>query len=154
MGVRHFDAVVRFDGNGAIRWWLGGRLNTLDPLDGAAPPRHGHFSEAWSDGMLVFDNGNHVPDAVTRIVEYAIDAEAQTYREVWSYDHPEGGFFAARGDARRLPGGNVLVAWTGNGQIWEITREGDVVWRADTEQKVVRMQFLPDWSAGPTGSCR
>ncbi len=145
MLVRHFDGIVRLRHDGTVKWWLGGPLETLTPLDGAAPVRHGHFTEAAGDRILVFDNGNHVEDAVTRVVEYEVDEDAGTYREAWSYPHPEGKFFGARGDARRLPGGNTLIAWTGNGEIWEVTPEGDVVWRADTRHQVVRMEFHPTW---------
>ncbi|MEO0605082.1 MAG: aryl-sulfate sulfotransferase [Myxococcota bacterium] len=159
LGIRHFDSALRVDSDGGVRWWMGAPpgLSTgfgsqtslrhpdeLEPLAGATRPRHGHFSEAWPDGMLVFDNGNHTTRP-TRIVEYAVDEALGTYREVWSYVHPQGIRFGARGDALRLPGGNVLVAWSGIGEIWEITREGDVVWKADTAQKVLRMQFVEDW---------
>ncbi len=158
LGVRHFDAVARFDATGSLRWWLGSppgwpsgfgvvasrHPDELVPLDGAQPPRHGHFGESWQDGLLVFDNGNH-GDRPTRIVEYAIDEAARTYRETWSWEHPEGLTFGARGDAIRLPGGNVLVAWTATGEIWEVTREGEVVWQAISEHKVLRLQFVEDW---------
>ncbi|MBX2802115.1 MAG: aryl-sulfate sulfotransferase [Myxococcales bacterium] len=147
VGVRHFDAVVRLTPAGEVAWWMGGRFATLEPVDGAEPPRHGHFSDAWPGGLLVFDNGNHVDDAVTRLVEYAVDEEAGTYEEVWSYDHPEGLFFGAQGDAVRLPGGNVLVSWSGAQQIWEITRQGEVVWELDVPQRAFRIQFLSRWAA-------
>ena len=145
MGVRHFDAVLRMHEDGTPKWWLGGPLGTLTPLNGAAPPRHGHFSEAWSDGLVVFDNGNHVPDAITRVVEYRVDEDAGTYEEVFSFEHPTGRFFNSRGDVRRTPGGNYVIAWTGNGQVWEVTPEGDVVWGVKTQHKVVRMEILGAW---------
>ena len=156
LGVRHFDAVARVEPDGTLRWWLGEppglpgvlaptpRPELLQPVDGAQSPVHGHFGEAWSDGLLVFDNGNHT-GRPSRVVEYAIDEQARTYREIWSYEHPAGLTFNARGDAVRLPGGNVLIAWSGQGRIWEVTPDGEIVWEADTDQKVSRMQFVESW---------
>ncbi|MEN0066887.1 MAG: aryl-sulfate sulfotransferase [Myxococcota bacterium] len=158
LGLRHFDAVARVGLDGKVQWWLGappGGLggfgnpraiavpNRLTPLNGAQPPRHGHFSEAWADGLIVFDNGGHELDPITRIVEYAIDVEALTYEEVWSYRDPLGRFFGARGDVVRLPGGNRLIAFSAVGQLWEVTPKGEIVWEAETDQKVLRIQFLP-----------
>ncbi len=34
------------------------------------------------------------------------------------------------GDARRLPGGNVLISWTVLGLMQEQTPDGQVVWEA------------------------
>ena len=147
MMVRHFDGMVRLDAEGQVEWWLGGPSSTLTPIDGASPPSHAHLGEAWENGALVFDNRNHVEDAASRIVEYEIDIRAGTYREAWSYEHPQGEFFAARGDAHRLPGGNYLIAWSESGEIWEVTPGGSIVWAVDNvAHKAARVQFLPNWA--------
>lgn len=160
IGIRHFDAMVRVSAAGRAEWWLGtplgglggfGRSSSLlvpgmlDALDGAEPPRHGHFGEAEADRLLVFDNGPHNCIGGTRIVDYAIDTEARTYREVWSYAEPRGRCYQARGDAVRLPNGHRIVVWSGSGEIWEITPEGDIVWAADNALKVLRVTYLPNW---------
>lgn len=145
LGIRHLDTVLRFDGDGEVKWALGGRLGTMTPEGTFVSLRHAHFSDAWSDGILAFDNRNHDRVNKTRVVELAIDEAAGTFREVWSIRHPEQDFFAARGDARRLPGGNTLIAWTGRGEIWEVTSEGDVVWAARTAHRVTRLEFVPAW---------
>jgi len=162
LGIRHFDSVVRLTGEGELAWWLGAPFAPsqslggvpvavandlgpqLEPVDGALRPRHAHFSDAWSDGLLVFDNGNHAPRA-SRVVQYALDETGQTYREVWSLVDPEGRQFKARGDAIRLPGGNVLITWSSIGELWEVTPAGDVVWKARSDLTVVRSLYFEDW---------
>jgi Arylsulfotransferase (ASST) len=148
--VRHFDAIVAVGDDGAFRWQAGGRDGTLTALagaPGAAPVaqfEHGHASHAWGDRILVFDNGDHSPrPIVSRVVELRIDPDAGTWEEVWSLPAPSGTFESFLGDARRLPGGNTLVAWTDIGEIAEYTPEGDEVWRVDTTEHYGRAIWVP-----------
>ena len=129
----------------ALAWVLGGPLNEFEMADGGQMPRHSHLSEVWTDGMLVFDNRNHDAEQVSRVVRYDIDAEARTVREAWSFQHPRELFVPFLGDARTLPGGNVLVAWSNNGALSEITPDGEIVWEVQTDQRIGRIEFVPDW---------
>ena len=143
--ARHWDAVLRIEGDGTLGWVLGGQKSDFQALGQTALPMHGHMSEVWSDGMLVFDNGNHDGKRASRVAEYAIDPDARTVQEVWSFSEPSGSFWPYLGDARRLPGGNVLIAWSGSGRITEVTRDGDIVWEAQTAQEIGRLEFVRDW---------
>ena len=143
---RYWDAVLRIEGDGTLGWILGGPLGEFQAVGQTRLPRHGHMSEFWDGGMLVFDNGNHDDEPVSRIVEYAIDEQSRTVQEVWAFEDPDGLFWSYLGDARRLPGGNVLIAWSGSGRITEVTRDGDIVWEAETDQEVGRLAFVSDWN--------
>ena len=50
---------------------------------------------------------------------------------VWEYRAPEPSDFysASSGSSQRLPGGNTLVADSTSGVAFEVTPDGDVVWR-------------------------
>ncbi|MFT4624935.1 MAG: hypothetical protein ACI8PZ_003601 [Myxococcota bacterium] len=138
---------------GAVDWQLGGARSDFTWADGEplyagaedpGPWSHAHLTDAWEGGALVFDNGDHYDPPASSVVELAWDEEARTVREVWRYSDPDGGYQVVLGDARRLPGGNVLVAWTAEGRLTEVTREGDVVWEAHSEPalRVSRVRVL------------
>ncbi len=103
------------------------------------------MSEAWDDRTLLFDNGNHGVNPVSRAVEYQVDEARGVVEEVWSFDHPDGGDMTHLGDARRLPGGNTRISWSPDGILTEVTPGGDIVWEARVDQKVGRIEFVPDW---------
>ena len=100
------DKVLRADGD--IRW-----------------PYHQHSPSPTPQGtLLLFDNGNYqarpfdpplpVEETWSRAVEYAIDEERRTVREVWQSEAfgPDRVIAVAMGDADWLPEtGNVLVAY-------------------------------------------
>lgn len=142
--ARLIDAVLLVDReSGEVVWQLGGRDATLSYADPAMAFSHGHLSDAWDGGFLLFDNGSHRDPPVSRVVEYRIAGD--TAEAVWVYDDPEGRLVEYLGDARRLPSDDVLVAWSPEGSVQEITREGEVVWALATEPDVVagRVRFLP-----------
>jgi len=124
---RNLDGLVWFDlDSGAIHDQLGGEQGTVD-LGGEAFD-HPHMSHAPdADTVLLFDNRLHTKED-SRVVEVAVDREAGTAEVVWSYDHPDIGNVGFLGDARRLPGGNTLIAWTDERRLTEVTPEGDIVW--------------------------
>jgi len=74
--------------------------------------------------ILVFDNG--VERGYSRIVE--LDPLAKEI--VWEYKAtaPDEFFSYSRGGNQRLPNGNTLVTESDTGHVFEITKEGDVVW--------------------------
>ena len=124
---RNLDGLVWFDlTSGEMQDQLGGLAGTFaseDPLFD-----HPHMSHApTANRVLVFDNRLHSREA-SRIVEVALDPDTGTSEVVWSYTHPEIGNVGFLGDARRLPGGNTLVAWSDERRLTEVTPEGDIVW--------------------------
>ena len=146
--ARLIDAVLRVDRqSGEVLWQMGGRDATLDYADPSLAFSHGHASDAWEDGFLVFDNGSHRDPPASRVVEYAVDGE--TARATWIHDDPR--FVEFLGDARRLPSDDVLIAWSPLGVVEEVTRAHEVVWRLTFPTDVIagRVRWLPRLGVGP-----
>jgi len=137
VSFRHQDAVVKIDRQtGEIIWILGDPAGwgeewqqyLLQPEGELTWPYHTHAPGLTADGNLIlFDNGNYraqpparrmaLEDCYSRAVEFAIDEEAMTVRQVWSYGGPGSEYFysAFMSDADRLPiTGNVLITDGGN----------------------------------------
>ncbi|MFT4622191.1 MAG: hypothetical protein ACI8PZ_000847 [Myxococcota bacterium] len=160
MVMRYTDAIVKVDrATGTTAWTMGGPCGTITNAAGDTPFwSYPHFSHAWRDAdglhLLVFDNGDEYEPQVSRVVEYVVDEVAGSAEQVWEFVHPSGDFIRILGDARRLPGGNTLIAWSPQGVMQEVTPEGDTVWYASTGlgQTIGRAVFVPDIYAGVDGS--
>lgn len=156
LGARYTDWLLKIDrGSGRLLWQLNGLEGDFTLPDGSAawegPGRthlwgHGHISQLWPGGMMVFDNGDHRSGQASRVVEIAFDEEARTAEVVWAYPHPDGRFTPSMGDARKLPGGNVLTAWAGLREIIEVTPDGRVAWKARSHRPDVlgRITWIRD----------
>jgi hypothetical protein len=106
-------------------------LAVLDPLTGSAiwaatgPWRRQHDAQFLDNGrLLLFDNLG--PPRGSRVLEY----DPQTQAFPWSYSGENGGLFLSteRGMCQRLPNGNTLVVNSQGCELWEVTREKEVVW--------------------------
>ena len=65
----------------------------------------------------------------TAVREYRLSEEDGTLSEVWTFD--PGVLAGTNGDAWRLDNGNTLHTVGSAGQLYEVTADGDVVWRVD-----------------------
>jgi outer membrane protein assembly factor BamB len=77
--------------------------------------------------ILLYDNLGHFGEGGrTRILEI----DPMTGGEVWSYtgDAEQPFFSEARGAQERQPNGNTLITETAGGRIFEVTRDGRIVW--------------------------
>jgi len=85
-----------------------------------------HMPRMLEDGnILIFDNGKHVRD-YSRVIELdPVEKEI-----VWEYraDPPQSFFTAESGAAQRLPNGNTLITESNQGRVFEVTKEGEIVW--------------------------
>ena len=134
LSARRQDAVVKVNAStGELVWILGihDRWNEpwsarlLSPVGALEWPNHQHAVKVTPQRTyLMYDNGsnreNLAADAkpYSRAVEYAVDEEAMTVREVWSYGGRSGERFFSSfiSDADWLPHtGNVLI--TDGGRI-------------------------------------
>ena len=90
----------------------------------------------------MYDNGNEKPasERISRAVEYELDREAGTVRQVWSYDL--GIYTSSTGDADRLANGNTLITAAGTRtpgadmRVVEVTPAGEVVWEVNANSDV------------------
>ncbi|MCP3983505.1 MAG: hypothetical protein GY723_03905 [bacterium] len=95
--------------------------------------------------LLVFDNGTD-DRGYSRIVE----VDPRTDQITWEYrgDPPERFYSRGRGTAQALKNSNVLIASSEQGEVFEVTREGDIVWRyvvrgENDERLIVRALHYP-----------
>lgn len=85
-----------------------------------------HDAQVLENGhILLFDNG------LVHKASRAVEMDPMTRKIVWEYKAPDpGSFFSpARGSVQRLANGNTLISNSDNGEAFEVTREGKVVWR-------------------------
>ncbi len=147
MMCKNLDALFKINRSTGEILWRAGRGGDLE-ISGDSRWNswsHGHMSHYWGDGMVVFDNGYH-HEALSRVLEYAVDEDARTLKLVWEYVDPDERFVPLLGDGRKLPSGNVLSAWTNLGILKEITPAGEVVWEAEADlgQAVGRVRWIED----------
>lgn len=122
---------------GQIMWHLGGDENEftfvgIDP-DEAEGHFGGHaFHRLENGNVLIYDNGGRKGSSSSQVHEYRLDEENKTAEHVWTYvpDPPVSGWH--RGNAQRLPNGNTLIGWGGDGSdhgpvCTEVTSEGEKV---------------------------
>lgn len=59
-----------------------------------------------------------------------VELDPLTREIVWEYKAPTPTDFysEARGSCQRLPNGNTLITNSNSGQVFEVTRDGDIVW--------------------------
>ncbi len=134
--TKNLDALTKVDRQtGEIIWELGGKHNQFTVIGGEEELwSHGHMSQIWDGGFVIFDNGYHhyEEDNYSRVVEYALDEENMTIEKVWEFNDPSSPLILRLGDGMRLRDGNYLTSWTTSGVLQEFTPEGDVVWKAET----------------------
>lgn len=81
-----------------------------------------HHPVLQTDGsILLFDNGTEF----SRVLEL----DPLSRHVTWSYEDGENFFSFWGGSSQRLPNGNTLITETARGQVFEVTSNGEVVWR-------------------------
>jgi len=134
--AREIDIVVRVDrATGETSWVLQPGPITTDAGDFLAESDidyRGHSVEPTPDGILLFDTSSNLSEGCSAMSEFAIDTETWTVNHVWLYQ-PEtclvSGFL---GNASTLSNGNRMMTLATNGQIDEVTADGELVWRMNT----------------------
>jgi hypothetical protein len=96
--------------------------------------------------ILIFDNG------VERKFSRVIEMEPLSGKIIWGYTAPtpEDFYTSGGGSAQRLPNRNTLICETNTGRVFEMNRDGEVVWMwlnpaswRDRRETVYRMERLP-----------
>ena len=136
-------AIVARDGS--IVWRLGPDFSAsreLRAIRQIIGQHHPHLIPKGLPGagnLLVFDNGGSsgygfaspiAPDgrgAFQRAGSRVLEINPVTLQLVWSYANPR--FFSTNiSSAQRLPNGNTLITAGAGGRLFEVTREGAIVW--------------------------
>jgi len=120
VSFRNISTVMEIErSTGQIIWKLG------------APPLSGQHApvELANGNILIFDNG---PIRIDASLPYSrvIEVDRATKQIVWSYqEHPVEYFYSSRiSNAQRLPNGNTLICEGVFGRLFEVTRDGELVW--------------------------
>jgi hypothetical protein len=116
VSFRHQDSVAIFDLAAERVVWGWGQGEISGPHDATV---------LENGNVLLFDNG--LGRGWSRVVEL----DPLTREIVWSYRAPQPRSFysASEGSSQRLPNGNTLIADSDAGEAFEVTSEGEVVWR-------------------------
>jgi Arylsulfotransferase (ASST) len=136
-------AIVGRDGK--IVWRLGPDFSESPELRAIRQiigQHHAHFIPKGLPGagnLLVFDNGGSsgygfanpiAPNGVgafARATSRVLEINPLTLELVWSYTNPR--FFSTNiSGAQRLPNGNTLITAGAGGRMFEVTKEGAIVW--------------------------
>ena len=123
----HLDGSYSFADEGSAFWW-----------------QHGaHWTEA---GTLLLSSKDAQVGTETVAREYAVDEEAGTLTELWSFGEGQGIYGSEMGEAWRLPGGNTLHNYGSTARVREVTPDGGVVWDLewDSGLYIGRMTALSD----------
>jgi hypothetical protein len=164
-----FLAIIGRDGK--VVWRLGpdfGESKELRAIRQIIGQHHAHIIPKGLPGagnVLVFDNGGASgygftnptaldgANAFARASSRVLEINPVTLELVWSYAGPR--FYSSNiSGAQRLPNGNTLVTEGANGRLFEVTREGRIVWEymypqfsgANNSNAVYRGYRLPyDW---------
>jgi hypothetical protein len=120
VSFRYISTVAIVDrGSGEIIWKLG--PPTLAQQHAPAPLPNGN--------LLIFDNGTH---RINHPIPYSrvIEVDPATKQIVWLYQERRVfDFFSPYiSNAQRLPNGNTLICEGSFGRLFEVTRDGLIVW--------------------------
>ena len=129
LSVLNQNMIIEFTRSGELVWALDGDGNTVDGvtyLSGVSWSRqHGHH--LFADGsLLIFNNGEGGFGGGESIaLEFSLDGNAGTADEVWRYSG--GASSQTLGDVQKLTNGNVLVTYSNNGVIHEVSSSGTLL---------------------------
>ena len=131
--------------DGTIVWRLGPDFSASKELRAIRQiigQHHAHFIPKGVPGagnLMVFDNGGSsgygfagpiAPDgagAVCRATSRVLEINPVTLELVWFYTNPR--FFSTNiSGAQRLPNGNTLITAGAGGRMFEVTKDGTIVW--------------------------
>ncbi len=143
---RHLDSAFIIDRYSGDIIWRWGNVAYLDKETGQIEhkdirdmktmggPHAAHIIAEGLEGeghMLIYDN------AMYRYFSRAVEVDVETKEIVWESEQPFGieGYVKGRvhfssfiSNAQRLPNGNTFICSGGDGVLFEITREKEIVW--------------------------
>lgn len=148
ISLKSMGTLAKIDrGTGEMIWSMNGRANQFENVGFDGVQMHHQF-EVYEDSILFFENGDPTR-GYSRAVEVAVDEEAMTIQEIWSYVSDPPLYVFAKGDVYRFEDGITQVVWSSAGQIQNVTPEGEVVWQLDLElgQAITFVQYVPSMYA-------
>ncbi len=162
--ARHLSRITRIDvATGQVVYNMGAIQPSGDTDFGDGFFTFQHSPEILPNGnMVLFDNGNESFPRVSRAVEIQFNSNQMptSGQIVWDWvERNEDGFalfsgFA--GDADRLPNGNTILSSAPRATLYEVTRDGRLVWKLRVGQgfpftSIYRVQMLEALHADTPG---
>lgn len=135
LSPRNLNAVLVLDGETHEVLWVWGPNNLL----------FAHHPTVLDNGnVLLFNNGQG------GLGSQVLEVSPSDGRIVWSYE-AKGFYSRARGSVQRLDNGHTLITESDSGYVFEVTPEGEIVWRFanphvrkdDTRMAIWRMTRVP-----------
>jgi hypothetical protein len=149
LSFRHADAIYRIDrATGAIDWKIGGTttpqsLTVLGDRHSGPHLSGQHDARVLPDGTVtVYENGSFVLRG-GRALRLRLDTAARTATIIEDLSDPDTPNSPCCGSARRLLGGNWLVAWGGTARISELEPDGTVTFALGFESGGFRYRAVP-----------
>ena len=126
---RNPNLFVKVSATGTPEWQLGGVCDGAPAGNRCAAQdwmvNHGHH--LLEDGTFVlFSNG---ASGSSHVIELALDAQPSSFSATLVADHTDDVSERTLGDVQRLPGGNTLVTYSGDGAIVELDSSWNEVQR-------------------------
>ena len=91
---------------------------------------HQHDARELDNGnILIFDNGSHRP-SMEPTYSRSVEIDPDTDEIVWEYkaNFPADFYSPTMGGSERVPNGNTVICESTLGRVFEVTREGELVW--------------------------
>lgn len=130
VSFRNLDLIAIIDMmNEKIIWkWGPGNLS-----------RQHHPTLLENNNILIFDNGDAKKKNYSRVIEL----NPFTKQIIWEYksEPPKKLFSGSRGACQRLPNGNTLITNSDSGYVFEVTKNGEIVWEFYTPDMDVKKEM-------------
>ena len=121
-----------------------GYLIAPDPDDFGAG--FGPHAASWTkdDTLLLFDNNDSGRGEPSRVVEFALDDQAQVATEVWRHTGDHGMTAMVLGGADRLDDGSTFIHWGNTGYLQLVDAQGELRWSVRQGSIVADATVLTD----------
>lgn len=111
---RNLNSILVLDGETAEVRFIWGPNNLVFP----------HHPTVTNQGnIMVFNNG------VKKTGSQVLELDPVTREVVWTYGPVPHFYSVERGSNQRLPNGNTLITESDTGYVFEVTTDGDIVWK-------------------------
>ncbi|MCB0333539.1 MAG: aryl-sulfate sulfotransferase [Bdellovibrionales bacterium] len=91
--------------------------------------------------ILIFDNGRIKHES------HILEVEPPTNKLAWVYDSGQSFYTRIAGSAQRFPNGNTLISEDETGRVFEVTKNGELVWSYQGRKMRVNRahRYAPDY---------
>ena len=124
---RHLDKIVIIDKDTKeVVWTYRGEY-----LGGLAHPHEPYMIEPGMSGagnILIYDNGVGPRSSGRKKITAVLEINPVSKRIVWLYERGKEFFSAIQGTQQRLANGNTFICESTTGRIFEVARDGEIVW--------------------------